>query len=47
MSKYLPSHLKVECKLPSNIVELIQTNVGFEDLEEFESSFEQDEIVDI
>ncbi len=33
---------------PSNLVELIQTNLGFEEeLEEFEGSFERDEIVDI
>lgn len=36
------------CKLPSNLVELIETILGFEkELEWFEGSFEQDEIVDI
>jgi hypothetical protein len=35
-------------KPPSNLVELIKTNLGFEEeLEEFEGSFERDEIVDI
>jgi hypothetical protein len=35
-------------KSPSNLIELIQTCLGFEeDLEEFENSFEQNEIVDI
>jgi hypothetical protein len=34
--------------LPSNLVELIQTNLSFEnDLEKFKGSFEWDEIVDI
>jgi hypothetical protein len=34
--------------LPSNLVELIQTNLSFEnDLENFEGSFEWDETVDI
>jgi hypothetical protein len=37
-----------ECKLSSNLVKLIQTNLGFEEeLEKFEGSFEWDEIVDI
>jgi hypothetical protein len=36
------------CKSPSNLAKLIQTYLGFEDeLEEFERSFEWDEIVDI
>jgi hypothetical protein len=41
VSKNLPSDLRVECKPPSNLTELIQVDVGFEEeLEEFESSFE-------
>jgi hypothetical protein len=36
------------CKLPFNLAILIQTNLSFEKkLEEYEGSFEQDEIVDI
>ncbi len=46
--KNQPSDPRDECKSPSNLVELIQTNLGFEEeLEEFEGSFERDEIVDI
>jgi len=36
------------CKPPSNWIELIQTNLSFEEeLKKFEGSFEWDEIVDI
>ncbi len=46
MNKNWPSDPKDECKPPSNLVEVIQINLGFEvELEEFEGSFEQDEIV--
>jgi hypothetical protein len=42
------SDLKDGCKLPSYLIELIETNLGFEEeLEEFEGSFEQDEIMDM
>ncbi len=48
MNKNWPSDLRDGCKLPSNLVELIQTNLSFEnDLENFEGSFEWDETVDI
>jgi hypothetical protein len=48
VSKNWPSDPKVGCKSPSNLVELIQRDLDFEDeLEEFEGSFEWDEIVDI
>jgi hypothetical protein len=36
-----PSDPRDGCKLPSNLIELIQTNFDFEEeLEEFEGSFE-------
>jgi hypothetical protein len=42
------SDISIGCKPPFNLVRLFQTNLGFEEeLEEFEGSFEQDEIVDI
>ncbi len=48
MNKNWPRDHRDECKPPSNLVELIQTNYGFEEeLEKFEGSYEQDEIVDI
>ncbi len=48
VSKNWPTDLRDECKLPSNLVELKQTNFNFEkDLEKFEGSFEGDEIVNI
>jgi hypothetical protein len=41
VNKNWPSDLRDGCKLPSNLVELIQTNLSFEnDLENFEGSFE-------
>jgi len=48
VSKNLPNDPRNGCKLPSNLVEFIQIDLGFEEkLEEFESSFERDERVDI
>ncbi len=48
MNKNWPSDPKDGCKAPSNLVQLIQTYLGFEkELEEFEGLFEWDEIVDI
>jgi hypothetical protein len=48
VSKNWPSDLRVGCKSPSNLVELIQRDLDFEEeLEEFKVSFEWDEIVDI
>jgi hypothetical protein len=41
VNKNWPSDLKNGCKLPSNLTELIQTYIGFEEeLEEFEGLFE-------
>jgi hypothetical protein len=44
MSKNWPNDSRIDFKPPSNLVEMIQKDLDFE---EFESSFEQDEIVDI
>jgi hypothetical protein len=47
LSKNWPSDPIDGCKLPFNLVKLIQINLGFEkELEEFEGSFERDELVD-
>jgi hypothetical protein len=41
VSKNWPSNPRDGCKSSSNLVEIIQTNLGFEEeLEEFESSFD-------
>jgi hypothetical protein len=41
VNKIWPSDPRDECKSPSKLVELIQTNLGFEEeLEKFEGSFE-------
>ncbi len=48
MSKNWPSDLRNGYKPPSNLVELIQIDLGFEEkLEEFEGSFERNEIAGI
>ncbi len=48
VSKNWPSDPRDGCKPPSNLIELIQKNLCFEEeLEEFEGSFERDEIADI
>jgi hypothetical protein len=48
VSKNWPSDPRDECKPPSNLVKLIQIDLGFEEeLEKLEGSFERDEIVDI
>jgi len=48
VSKNWPNDLKDGCKLPSNLVEIIQTYLGFEEeLEEFEGLFKQCKILDI
>jgi hypothetical protein len=44
MSKIWPNDLKIDLKPPSNMVEMIEKDFDFE---EFESSFEQAEIVGI
>ncbi len=47
-TKNWPNDPRDGCKPLSNLVELIQTDLGFEkELEEFEGSFEWDEIVNI
>jgi hypothetical protein len=40
VSKKWTSDPRDGCKLPSSLVELILTNLGFEELDEFEGSFE-------
>ncbi len=48
MSKNGPNVPRDGCKPPSNLVELIQINLGFEEvLKRFEGSFERDEIMAI
>ncbi len=48
MNKIWLSDISIGCKPPFNLVRLSQTNLGFEkELEKYEGSFEQDEIVDI
>ncbi len=48
VSKNWPNDPEDGCKPPFNLKKLIQTYLGFEEeLEEFEGSFEQDEILDI
>ncbi len=48
MSKNWPNVPIDGCKPPSNLVELIQIDLGFQkELEEFEGSFERDQLVDI
>ncbi len=43
-----PNDLRNGCKLPSNLTKIIQTYLSFEEeLNEFQYSFEQDEIVNI
>jgi hypothetical protein len=46
--KNWPNYPKIDCKPPLNLVELIEKDLDFEEeLEEFESSFKQDELLDI
>jgi hypothetical protein len=48
VNKNWPNDPKDGCKVPSNLVELIQTYLGFEEeLKEFKGLFKQDEIMDI
>jgi hypothetical protein len=48
VNKNLPSDLRVGCKPFSSLMELIQKYLDFKkDLEQFEDSFEHDEIMDI
>jgi hypothetical protein len=48
VSKNWPNDPRDGCKSASNLVELIQIDLGFEEeLEKLEGSFERDEIVDI
>ncbi len=46
--KNWPNDLRIDCKPFSNLVELIEKELDFEDdLEKFEGSFEQDEFLDL
>lgn len=45
VNKNCPSDLKVSCKLSSNLMQLIENNLSLE--EEFESLFEQDQVMDM
>ncbi len=47
MNKNWPSDPKIGCKPSSSLVELIQIDFDFEELENFEGSFEWDGKVDI
>lgn len=47
MRKNWPSDPKIACKPSPSLLELIQIDLDFEKLENFEGSFEQDEIMDI
>jgi hypothetical protein len=45
VNKNWPNDVKVGCKAPSNLVELIDSETNLEDkLNEFEGSLEQDEL---
>jgi hypothetical protein len=47
VSKNWPSDPKIGCKPSCSLVELIQIDFDFEELENFKGSFELDEIMDI
>jgi hypothetical protein len=47
VSKNWPSDSRIGYKPPFNLMELIQTYLYFEELENFENLFEWDEIMDI
>jgi hypothetical protein len=47
VNKNWPNDLKIGCKSPSNLVEFLEKDVNLiEELENFESEFEKDEIVE-
>ncbi len=48
MNKIWPSDLRISCYKPLyNLLEVIEINAKIEDLEEFEKTFQRDEIVKI
>ncbi len=47
VSKNWSNDFRIDLKPPSNLVELIEKDLNFEKLKEFESSFEQDELLNI
>ncbi len=48
MNKNWPNYCRIDCKPPSNLVELIEKDLDFEEeLEAFEGSFKHDELLDI
>jgi hypothetical protein len=47
VSKNWPNGPRIGCKSPSNLVEFIIHGDLEKELEEFESSFERDEVVDL
>jgi hypothetical protein len=48
VSKNWSNDSRIDCKPPSNLVELIEKDLNFEEeLEKFESSFEWDELLHI
>ncbi len=47
MNKNQSSDSRIDCKPPSNLVELIEKDLNFEELGKFEGSFEWDELLDI
>ncbi len=44
---YEQKNLWIDCKSHSNLVELIEKDLNFEELRKFENSFEQYELLDI
>jgi hypothetical protein len=48
VSKNYPNYPRIDCKSPSNLVELIEKDLDFEEeLEKFEGSFKQDDLLNI
>ncbi len=48
MNKNWSNDSRIDCKPPSNLVELIEKNLNFEEeLQKIEGSFEWDELLDI
>jgi hypothetical protein len=47
VNKNWPNDSRVDCKPLSNLVELIEKDLDYEELEDFEDSFERDELLNI
>ncbi len=47
MNKNWPNDFRINCKSPFNLVELIEKDFNFEIVEEFEDSFEWNELSNI